>query len=338
MLKRSKRFLSLLAAVMALSLAFAVFLFSQAVLAKGKPVGGGETPPGTVYFERSVGGAGLELWSMKTDGGDKQMVLPFLDRPAEPSHEKLGGHVWFLSQVLTTGAYPNGWKHRDLVAVDDLGFTVTLLSAPEFQPLGSARWSLDGQSISFVGQWWNLTAGQVVEGGIYTADLLFNGAGDVTGIDANSITLVVPGLDIRSHDWSPDGVAVVFDTINDALYVEDFVGDAPFLLTAERAMSPTWSPDGSKIAFDLIPPNGGCSDIATVFPDGSGLTVIQRSRSSRCYAEPHWSPTGSHLAFDRFGGLSDPKDVYRSTASGKERTNLTADTEDWVDVIAWRSQ
>ena len=145
--------------------------------------------------------------------------------------------------------------------------------------------------------------------------------------------------DIRGHDWSPDGAAIVYDTEADELFVEDLAAGQSLLLTTERAAGPAWSPDGSRIAFDLIPPNGGLSDITTINPDGSNLTTIIRSRSGRHFrgvSKARWSATGAHLVYSSFGGFSDPVDIYRATASGGSKTNLTGDSDDYVKPLAWR--
>jgi len=135
-------------------------VFSNGALA-GKPdkPGGGkgdkETPPGTVYFERKVDSQ-WELWAMKADGSNKQMVLPFVYRPAEPSRQMHGGHVWFLGLAKIDGTYPDETRRRELVAVDDTGYEVTLAVAADIQPFASrvsVRWSrhLPDALISFVG-------------------------------------------------------------------------------------------------------------------------------------------------------------------------------------------
>jgi Tol biopolymer transport system component len=86
------------------------------------------------------------------------------------------------------------------------------------------------------------------------------------------------------------------------------------------AGEPAWSPDGSKIAF-----NNGIGSILTIKPNGSGLRTAVARTSTMIFYNPYWSASGSHLVFtgQDASGSAPNMDVFRATATGGSRTNLT---------------
>lgn len=98
------------------------------------------------------------------------------------------------------------------------------------------------------------------------------------------------------HDWSPDGLSIVFCGSSDLeanglwrVPVNPDTGavGTPELLKAGHYFGPTWSPDGTKIAFHL---NGvvGVLDLET-----------GEETSFDCWSSiyPTWNPTADRLAF-----------------------------------------
>jgi hypothetical protein len=344
-LRQLRVFLAVLPAVLAIGVLSASLAMAKEPAPKPPP----EPPPaGTIYFRTYDNMGQHGVGEMSTDGSQKQMLLDFFPSPAEPSHDLHGGHRWFLDVSVIAGTYPDGDPQRGLFAVDDVGLDVSLVVRADLEPFHSVRWT-DG-FVSFVALRWDLELGKVQEAGIYLAQVAFDSeTGDVSGIEGAVSLLLPTGTfidqngdvrpDIRGHDWSPDGAAIVYDTTDDELFVEDLDTGQSLLLTTERASDPAWCPDGSRIAFNLIPPNGGLSDIATIRPDSGDLTTIIRSRGGgnfRGVSQARWSPTGAHLIYSSYGGIDDPVDIYRATASGGSKTNLTGDTDDYVKPLAWR--
>ena len=310
---------------------------------KGKPHGkpggggggGGGDPTGVIYFTLSG-----ELHTMNADGSNKT-ALP-TDVSGEPSRTLHGDHRWFL-QVRDTA------DGRQLFAVrddGDEGFAVQLTTDTTLVvvPLMSARWGVDDTEVSWVAQ-----RTDIVEGGIYAADIVFDALGNVTGLAAQPVGPLVEGSiitvnselrpDIRSHDWSPDGNAIVYDTVQPngtiahQITIADVVaGTSTVHPTANQAAGPVWSPDGSKIAY-------GGKPIATINPDGSGEKTILRG-----FLGPNWSPTGDHMIFSKPASVLDGErqDVYRSNAKGGSRANLTSELDTrWgsgtpASPVAWR--
>ena len=191
---------------------------------------------------------------------------------------------------------------------------------------------------------WDFETGEVVDAGIYKAELVFDEDGNVSGLAEQpqlplvSADLIVdawgfPAPDTRGgHDWSPDGTKIVSDRESgQELWLTNVLtGQSWLLVQTSWATLPVWSPDGTTIAF-----NDAFSGIGTIRADGSNLKNIAKGGPTYSYAWPIWSPTGSHLAFTRHDRLHSGLSVYRAMADGRSKTNLTPDL-DRATVIGWR--
>ena len=71
--------------------------------------------------------------------------------------------------------------------------------------------------------------------------------------------------------------------------------------------------------------------MATINPDGTGLKKIATGHSGNnwvYYHDPQWSPTGAYLIYGSGGSSFYGRfDVYRATASGGSKTNLTPELD-----------
>jgi hypothetical protein len=303
--------------------------------------GGGAVPPGTIYFTWS----GL-TWTMDGSGGNKTSLPAGVS--GEPSRLLHGGQRWFLTLQNVPGTYPDGGQRKDLFAIrGDGGSVVQLTNQADLEPspFGTPRWTFTDSKVSWIAGRW--VGGNLVDAGIYSSDILFGGGGDVIGLASAPTTPLIPGgvftdsnyglvPEIRGHDWSPDGVEIVYAT--DAgttgsrlLYIADSTvpGGAPQLLpTSVPAADPNWSPTGAKIVFQLgaFPGN-----LYTINPDGSGQKLIVKAHSGflNTTSLPRWSANGAHVVYMKFEAgqsISDMRtDVYRAKADGNGKTNLTAD-------------
>ena len=312
--------------------------------------GGGGGPAGTIYF-RIAG----QFHTMDADGANKAPVPG--DVYGEPSHALHGDQRWYLEVRFIAGEfYPDGGERRELFAVTEAGAVVQLTDQGDLElvtsfTLGATRWTPDDEFVSWVALRWDGITGLPVDAGVYVAEVDYDPvSGDVIGVVAQPLDPLVPTAFVedfsevwrplvRTHDWSPDQTAIVYDTVDGELFTADtFTGDS-FLLTNTTGVGcPVWSPDGSKIAF-RVP----VASIATINPDGSGEKIIIKRRSHSVFGAsmPFWSPTGEHLIYrwhpgKTQGGEFPIPDVYRAAAGGGGKTNLTADLDGGATPIAWR--
>ncbi len=123
--------------------------------------------------------------------------------------------------------------------------------------------------------------------------------------------LTDPVFDGSDPAWSPDGSAIAFVVDSTRLYVSSSTGQnaRPIVRDLDFEIAdPSWSPDGSSILFGTRAFTGA-SGLASVRPDGTGLTPMEAPGGA--YA-PAWSPDGSTVAFMR----PDPQGVAIWTMDG----------------------
>lgn len=323
-------------------------LLAQAAPAFPPPSSGG-TGGGTIHF--------LHLsayWTMNSDGNNKT-ALP-AGASGEPSRALFGGHCWLLQLRQIPGeSYPSHGPsptRREIFAVRDDGdpaLTVQLTTQPDLETNGGFRWVPGLARVSWIARRW--AAGQVREGGIFQADLVFDLSGNVAGFAAQPVAPAMPvplisttsGLyfgsyfrgdpapDLYTHDCAPDSIQVVYDRASiRELRIADLYGGNRLLIAATGG-NPVWSPAGAKIAY------GSLGGIDTINPDGTGVRTIIRSGSNVSVGGPQWSPTGSHLIYSSGNNQFPPtRDVVRSTVDGGSKTNLTANISTDTFPIAWR--
>ena len=98
----------------------------------------------------------------------------------------------------------------------------------------------------------------------------FDAQGNVSGAGSTELLVSLPlvdlgggsiGPDICSHDWSPDGTQLVYDTSDGQLVIADLLtGTFDEIVTAGPMHSPQWSPAGDKLMVgyrDSRPKCGG---------------------------------------------------------------------------------
>jgi hypothetical protein len=316
--------------------------------------GSGGTGGGTIYFMSGFGES-FGMSAMNSDGSGKT-ALP-LNVTGIPSRTLHGGHRWFLtSRRITDETYPNGFGRAERFAMRDDGnedFTVQLTGDPDLQFLTSIwapgetadaglfsgfarRWVFDGVD-------WVIDPDSV---GIYTATVLFDGQGNVTGLAAAPAPLVSVGVVAGSSpgvwwpdaynwhfDWSPDLTEIVYSNADrSALLAQNVItGEVRNLTTGNYPYGAKWSPAGNLIVFGT-----GYADIETIAPDGTGRKEVIRAGVSYGYYYPDISPTGSHIVYARIphGGLES--DLYRATISGATKVNLTSGIVGFENSAGWR--
>ena len=142
-----------------------------------------------------------------------------------------------------------------------------------------------------------------------------------------------PGKD-QNHSWSPDGLRIVFVSIDrysydGRLYIINSDGTGLIDLTDESTVAyfPMWSPDGNKIAFEY----DRAGEIYTINTDGTGLRNLTNNPAEDRF--PMWSPDGNKIAFisDK-GGRSG---VHIMDSDGNNQINLTRNPGSDYGPIFW---
>lgn len=311
---------------------------------------GGGTGGGTIYFLTPT-----SLSTMNSDGSSKTALPVGLGEPSRALHN---GHRWLLQvrDVLDEGTYPSQSTYntrREIFAVRDDGYggSLQLTNQLDLEANFSAMWVPGDGQISWIARRWGVN--RVTEGGVYTAAVVYNGAGDVTGLSAQptaptiSVGLVMWNTgptyysgdlapDMGSHDWAPGGTQIVYDRVNvQELHIASSSSNQ-LLLAGDGSRAPVWSPDNTLIAFNS---SGG---IDTISPAGTGLKNIIKWGPTYSVGSPHWSPTGTNLIYswwNRQIGSTYERDIYRTTSTGGSKTNLTGDINGHIGdafPIGWR--
>ena len=161
-----------------------------------------------------------------------------------------------------------------------------------------------------------------------------DGNWDIYSMDTKGKNLIQLTDHPKSDEYpafSPDGRRIAFRSERDFkpdLYVMDSDGNNVIRLTNDndRESRPTWSPDGTRIAFSAFRFLVGNSEIYVM--DADGNDPINLTQHEMGDVVPSWSPDGSKIAF--VAGPQNvqfhPLHIFVINADGKERRNLTDDT------------
>jgi len=197
-----------------------------------------------------------------------------------------------------------------------------------------ARYSPDGQTIAFTGQYDGNTEVFVVpaEGGTpkrltYTATLGRDDIGDRMG--PNNIVM----------DWTPDGKKIAFrsrmrsfNSFNGSLYTVDLDGGLPEQIPVIRGGFLSYSADGSKMAFNRIfrefrtwkRYRGGMADDIWTFDFNSKETTKLTDNGAQDII-PMWVGDKIYFLSDR--GPNKRMNLYVYDTASKEQTRLTDYTD-----------
>jgi hypothetical protein len=329
-----------------LILGLAVLVAAPSQAAKpGGGGGGGGTPEGTIYYigpwDPTQAGTAI-MTTMDPDGSNKTMLGGKMF--GNPSTVLYNNHRWLIYTYVITGQYyPDGiTKRSEIFALRDdfdpnlnnnANTVVQLTDDITLQPrVGSSTdWVPGGAQISFKARRWSSTdpGATVVEGGIYTASLVFGPDGNILGLAEQPTTpaipfpLVVatpgdPWPELADYCWDPTGTEVVYAGYgNNDLWVASLLNVHTRIFIG-GAYVPQWSPGGGKIVFS----HGG---LATINPDGSSFKLIIRNTRTWSFFHAHWSPDGNYIAYtgQESDGSTVNMDVFRATATGGSQVNLT---------------
>jgi len=303
-----------------------------------------DTGGGTIYFIN--GGSPNYMWSMDSDGSNTT-CLGLWCHFTVPSRALHNGYRWYLSKRAEIFAIREDYDPDNSDTYVQLTDDATL--EPLFTGFHTMEWLPGDQAISFTARRWEGEGEDAtpVEGGLYTADLVFGADGNIIGLAAlpTAPTLAFP-LDadgiptLVAHSWDDTGTRVVYsDNSAAGLWVADLSSGTRTQIVSGDARHPNWSPDGTKIAMSRY------QRIYTIRPNGTGLTEIISptylgTAYCRGFGYPYFSPTGSHIVCI---GIAEDNgawnnELFRATYRGRYLTNLT-ETESVDEMpIRWREE
>jgi hypothetical protein len=209
----------------------------------------------------------------------------------------------------------------------------------------------------------------LVSGGIFRADLLYDGSGAITGMAPPALVVPVP---VRADNtpnadwisWSPDGASVVYPRTSDGLYVAAVGGSlaSQVRIVTGHYHHVGWSADQdpgtaglqTTIAFTGSSSNFSKRGVWSIQPNGGGLKLLAEAKQGKNSSQPsyihadlYWSPAGTHLAYREHGyggslGFLGVHSLRRMAANGSGNVVLVMDSATlklaritgWADVDA----
>ena len=149
--------------------------------------------------------------TMNSDGSNKtRLGLGIFGNPSWTLHN---GHRWFICPKGITGQYyPNGTQRVEVFALRDdydgannnnSDTRVLLTDDITLQPAGWTDWVPGDEQISFGARRWSSAEpdATVVEGGLYTASLVFRGDGNIIGLAAQPAMPAIQFPLVESAPW-----------------------------------------------------------------------------------------------------------------------------------------
>ena len=328
--------------ILLVALIACLICFLPVAVAKKPGSGGG----GVIYFEYEG-----DYFTMLDDGSQLTRLGPSHDFDGLPSRNLHAGKRWFLHR--TYGSM------NQLTVVSDAGDVATLALQSGLEIVGFQKWGIDDAVISIEAVQRDddpdsASCGEILESGLYLVYYATDGVGNL--IDASLPALLafeVPAVeyqsgvwlpDLQAHDWAPDGLHFVFNSIDEqALYIGDIAAGQSQLLfdasTERWVYYGLWSPAGDRILFNFGPA-GSHPKVMLIDPDGSNLQQLARGAPGWTKTAAGWSPTGSHLLLFRGDHHFQDSYILRMTADGTQSARLTGKDMGrghGPRVLAWRN-
>jgi TolB protein len=242
-----------------------------------------------------------DIWTMKTDGSDKQQ-LTTTGGNGSPNQDP----TWNPDgTALAFDTFTGGGQHLAMVNADGSGYHVLTPNLDGSSPV----WSPDGTKLAF----------DSFAGDSSSINVLTLASGHVDQITS-------PGnakLDLYPS-WSPNGNKLVFERFdeqsgNATIYFVPAAGGSLSQLTSGH--HPAWSPDGSTIVYTKASAADGTNfDIYSV-PVSGGSPDRLTNNDADDY-EPTWSYNGNKILFS--SARNSDADVFVMDADGANETKLTS--------------
>lgn len=188
---------------------------------------------------------------------------------------------------------------------------------------------------------WNAVNGRITFSSDRIAtDEVWTANPDGTGLVQVTVQ-AAPLVHYQEPSFSPDGMWIVFEAVgsNDlgSLWKVRADGTQLTLLLDETAAGssarqPNWSPLGDKIVFQRTVANAAGTDLCTIAPDGSALTLVTTGFDD---TDVSWSPDGHWLVFSSNRGDPDVGNLWIVSAAGGTPVRVTDDELHEDGAASW---
>jgi len=264
-----------------------------------------------------------EIYVMDTDGGNPRRLTNNPDKDYSPSWSPNGKRIIFMSNRDGHAHFiPGLFTYEIYVMNADGSNPQNLTNNPADDR--SPAWSPDGKRIAFMSNRDGFkNAERVITHEIYVMDADGGNPQNLTN-DLNNDS---------SPAWSPDGKRIVFSSVRDGhfenefgitdeIYVMDADGGNPRRLTEnpKNDWDPVWSPDGKRIAFASDRKGDFVNfEIYVMAANGENEQRLTENRVDDW--SPSWAPDGERITFrsERDGN----GEIYVMDADGGNLQNLS---------------
>ena len=162
---------------------------------------------------------------------------------------------------------------------------------------------------------------------IYTVKINGNGLNAITKFKVNTTD---DNFDVKP-EYSPDGNTISFSSFNrggvqNGIYLMGAHGNGIHLVTPTGlgAVNADWSPNGSKIVFWTHCCDPQEEAIATMNPDGTGITQLTHPGSDHDL-NPSYSPHGDMIVFEHVSADFSTSTIETMSAAGGAATPIHVD-------------
>jgi serine/threonine protein kinase len=219
------------------------------------------------------------IWMVDANGGEPLRVTGEDCMNISPA--------WLDNQHLLFVSNRDGLREAYVVEVGATGLRSEPRKVPGVTDAHSISYSIAGRRLAF--------SKATVRQNIWSYGI---GSGPLSNSDGEPLTN--DNAIIESHDVSPDGEWIVFDSNlrgNQDIYTLHLGGGSPTPVTNSPMDDwiPRWSPDGTEIAFIR---DAGAGDWRVMVLPADGGTPVQVASGLATWS-PEWSPSGLEIAFQQ---------------------------------------